>query len=69
MSSNKKHHIIENQDIEISEDDLSGEEESDEGEQISAGNEVNWNLRFCHAGEIYFMILGNSSGLRRTQSN
>lgn len=41
MSSNKKHHIIENQDIEISEDDLSGEEESDEGEQISAGNEVN----------------------------
>lgn len=41
MSLNKKIHANDNEEMEESDEDLSGEEESDEGEGISAGNEVN----------------------------
>lgn len=44
MSSHKKKHTIESVGMQESDEDLSEDDESDEGEQISAGNEVNLNF-------------------------
>lgn len=46
MSSHKKKHTIESVGMQESDEDLSEDDESDEGEQISAGNEVNLNFFF-----------------------
>jgi hypothetical protein len=43
MSSNKKKLNDENHEMNESDEDYSGDEESDEGEGISAGNEVNFD--------------------------
>ena len=42
MSLNKKKHNNENEAMKESDEDFSGEEDSDEGEGISAENEVNF---------------------------
>lgn len=41
MNSNKKIHTSQNDEMKESDEEYSGEEDSDEGEQISAANEVN----------------------------
>lgn len=69
MSLSKKIHTNEAEDMQDSESDVSGEEESDEGEQVSAGNEVR---RFLEIFSSYFatlLFLGDSSRFRRSQSN
>lgn len=40
MSLSKKIHTNDPEDMQESDEDVSGEDESDEGEQVSAGNEV-----------------------------
>lgn len=56
MSSNKKLHIISNDEMQESDEDLSGEEESDEGEGISAGNEVKFVATNKEASSVTLRI-------------
>lgn len=56
MSSNKKLHIISNDEMQESDEDLSGEDDSDEGEGISAGNEVNFIATNKEASSIKLCV-------------
>lgn len=63
MSLSKKIHTNENEGMEESDEDLSGDEESDNGEGVSAGNEVikNFEAFFTFASSSDFIFAGNSS--------
>lgn len=56
MSANKKKHTNEDEEMKESDEDFSGEEESDEDEKISAGNEVNFVIPLFVTKQKHFVF-------------